>query len=526
MKNGKKTIVRLLIVVAVAVLGTATGILVYINSAPYKAGQQLKLGEKYLTDMEYEQATAAFLAAREIDPKNEAVQDAINTYLEEVYYEAAKEYGTVGDYAAEKEIAVYMLQLDEESISARLAGAEAECGCGNIEEAKDIYDEVLAKDSANEEAVKGKENCEIMLEFPGYQLSPMPTKEDAVYLKELLTLCEAGKWEETLAYMKSPEFEYIKGYVTGENSLSCVGKVNMVLGIRDGNYYVYCGDFVNGTLSGSGVGVISGTETNTIYDGVWAGNMPEGKGTMRIWDKNGNSSEAQIYSANFKEGVMDGTVALTVVINGEVIEVGFDVKSGKVVAFKTDDNGGIWLNEVAGENGCVLTAEYVENLNGVIGNYLAGVPGFGGSDKELIVAMKDVTPPVITCNPGKGWTGNWHGIEESYADGVYTAYYDFMKGVAAIDNIDGDITSQVIYESDINLMGASNWIGSHYETITYTYTYADGSVKKVDEQQLVHDGYVIYTVTDAAGNKATIRVTYSLFAKCGASIKVSKVEQL
>ena len=68
-------IIALLVVVAAIVIATAT-------SPSHRSSKQIDLGNKYLEELNYEQAVACFEAAIKIDPKNEkAFEDLVDTYI-------------------------------------------------------------------------------------------------------------------------------------------------------------------------------------------------------------------------------------------------------------------------------------------------------------------------------------------------------------------------------------------------------------------------------------------------------------
>lgn len=67
-KHGIRLIVCIIIAIVIAIV--ITGIAIYACSPSVKARKQLALGDKYLDQLEYEQAIAAFEEASEIDPKN------------------------------------------------------------------------------------------------------------------------------------------------------------------------------------------------------------------------------------------------------------------------------------------------------------------------------------------------------------------------------------------------------------------------------------------------------------------------
>lgn len=83
MKN--KGIVAIVIILSVILMGLV-GAVVYMNSDPVKVKKQIDLGNKYLDNLEYDEAIAAFNIAIDIDPMNA-----------EAYYGLAKVYMETGD---------------------------------------------------------------------------------------------------------------------------------------------------------------------------------------------------------------------------------------------------------------------------------------------------------------------------------------------------------------------------------------------------------------------------------------------
>ncbi|MBR0092333.1 MAG: tetratricopeptide repeat protein, partial [Lachnospiraceae bacterium] len=68
-------------IVAVIAIAVGVGVIVYSNSPARRLQQQLDLGARYLSELDYEQAIAAYEAALEIDPKSaEAYGGLIDAY--------------------------------------------------------------------------------------------------------------------------------------------------------------------------------------------------------------------------------------------------------------------------------------------------------------------------------------------------------------------------------------------------------------------------------------------------------------
>ena len=82
MKKRRKLPVILAVIAVVAIALTVTGIVVFSGSGARRLRQQLDLGNRYLTGLQYTEAIAAFEEALEIDPKSaEAYTGLISAHL-------------------------------------------------------------------------------------------------------------------------------------------------------------------------------------------------------------------------------------------------------------------------------------------------------------------------------------------------------------------------------------------------------------------------------------------------------------
>ena len=88
MKNKKKKVY--LSVVIIVIIAIIVGLILYKNSDAVKVREQLDLGQKYLSELEYDQAVAAYEIAIEIEPMNvDAYLGLADAYIGKGYYEAA-----------------------------------------------------------------------------------------------------------------------------------------------------------------------------------------------------------------------------------------------------------------------------------------------------------------------------------------------------------------------------------------------------------------------------------------------------
>ena len=167
-----------------------------------------------------------------------------------------------------------------------------------------------------------------------------------------------------------------------------------------------------------------------------------------------------------------------------------EISQGNIHVYQVDEKGNIWLTEILSESGCPYIVEYETAENKIISDYIAGLPGFGGSDKVLSVKIIDVIPPVIKCSLRKTETTEW-GVDEKWYDGLNP----IGKGITATDNIDGDLTAQIVSES-----------------------------KRTSNDEWYYGLIVVYSVTDSAGNTAKLTVRYDIDKACMEGYHVVSIE--
>lgn len=120
MKNKKKCLILFVSIIIIA-SAFAAGIIMYNNSDMVKLKKQLDLGQKYLSEMDYEEAVVAFNRAIEIDPRSaDAYFGLADAYLglgddESALAELEAGYEVTGDERLKERIDE-MRQIQEEDI--------------------------------------------------------------------------------------------------------------------------------------------------------------------------------------------------------------------------------------------------------------------------------------------------------------------------------------------------------------------------------------------------------------------------
>lgn len=507
-KQNKKPKLKLIIVAAgIVAIGVIAGIAAYSMSPEQRARKLINMGAKYLNELDYEQAYAQFAKALEIAPDNEAVAETINDYLDksitaaetmieqEEYASAMTQMEIMLEYSeAFKQETIQRAQNSFESaengyvMTNEIAEGNASFSKGDYEDAENHYREAIDRGSKSEEVA---DNLTLSRTY-----------------QELLKLCKDEDWAAVAALMDSngfdpliPEIKDVPIYI-GSNR-------NVIIGESDGVIYVITGELTDANSAGNAVAIFSGDNTYSVYEGEWSDRKPNGDGVISIWDKRDDIENAAVMTGNFENGLLNGNFKYT----DDKIEIdSVEASDGKVNVIKTDENGRAVLGESESGLSYVINGETAKD--DILNGYIAGVPGFGGSERRLEVSALDNIPPQLKCELSLSrWethsgVGSFGSYSVTYADGK--AYYEvaFNKpyrditgyGIKAYDNLDGDLTDKIKAVSKRSSTDRG-WGGIDDHILTVTYTVEDSSGNKstmvvtyMGQQECEYKGYFVMSV--------------------------------
>ncbi len=473
--GAKKKTPLIIAAAVVVVLAVVIGVVLYNNSTGAKVSKQLKLAQKYLAEMNYEQATAALLAAYDLDPANADVLAAIDSYLT-TCTEATDKMELAAQYSDELEVALDMRQIQADYIPAIFAQANANKGLGNVDEAKDLYQEVLQKEPDNKPA----QDALVDLIFPGCDITPVDAMNYSDALLKILELAGNDDADAIAAFMDSADYAELKAFLAAGNTVTLSKDgVIITLGQTGDGLYTFYGD-----ANGYGKNVALSDTSVSVYAGSWNGGVPNGDGVLYIADKGNSITSGTVISGNLVNGVFDGTVT----IDGADGSVTLQVSNGLVQVVDVDANGNLWLSDVD-DRGCALVAKYATASGGYIDGLVLGVTGFGGSQINLVFEYLDVTPPELVCKLATNWDYEVYGYSSI-----------FGMGISAYDANDGDLTDQVTCDAS---------------SMHDPYGWGELMV-----------GDLIYTVSDAAGNTSSIALSVEYGDMCGAYFYIESIRTI
>ena len=263
-ENKKPVMIVAAIVIAIVILGTVI-MVVHSNSPAVRVRKQLEIAQRYLEDLDYEQAIAAYEAAIAIDPKNEAALIGMG----DAYIAWSKSYSDTGDY--EKALEILQQGIDKADLPAL-----------------DEYRSTLIGDYASYELDEGNAKLDEMEYDDAVAAYNKMLELDPMNVDAYLGLAEVhirnNEYEEALEIAK-------KGYdLTGDQRLK-----DLIDMIESGNIFASNGWTMKKTAyDGSGVFLFSHEFTyNTkgqMSSVIWRDSTGEIKDTIEFkYDEKGRS---------------------------------------------------------------------------------------------------------------------------------------------------------------------------------------------------------------------------------------------
>ena len=437
-KKGKMPVVIVGIALAIVLI-----LVLVLTSAPVRRKIAMGLGERYLSELKYEQALAQYQAALDIDAKRGDSSEDINDKLkevvaaaeekieEELYVDAIDILEPVTNLSTADDQVVYTISYSwelkseaEEVVRAYelLDEANKAFEAGEYEKAIDLYDQVV-KILNDEDIVQPRRNL-------------------AAAYKELIELWNAKDYDSLMTFMDY-RMDAVIDQLQVENPQHVIcrnGDKDLFVVLDQDVIYIKEGKDTPDE-SGKATALISCVNCNAIYTGDWKDGIPDGDGEVVIGLKRNNSSISNgvKYSGNFSGGIAAGGMKYS---DNELTDIPFNVSQGKLQIFKVDDKDRLWVADKVGDNYYIY-----RKLKSWIDEKVVGVPGFGGVEESFAIEQRrfDDKPPVFIYDTFVGDTG-----------------FDYSKDVRAEDDVDGVVSVKCDKNYDKNK-----------GKITYSFTATD-----------------------------------------------------
>lgn len=329
------------------------------NSPEVKARQALDLGERYLLELDYEQAIVQFNRVIEIADQQSELLD-LGDHARERRDDAAQS-GTVSllqTPGSDLEDAVNWLDangcLDVPSAyfftNALSFLQELEALC-----AAEKYDTVFAllADSAYKEIVSGIMGVECNMVLLNDETGMMT----AIYRMEVETENFAGG--DGLAEGAEAETAGLEGANDDQTA------PEEVTPAETGSYMVYYGAHTDGIREGEGIWLAYQNGNNYLARGTWVEDRPEGEFETRSWQADLNATVTyRVISGNVTNGLWDGSVSWSFE-RGDVVDSYTPTFEDGIWQILREEDGQAVVAE--NEDGGILIAAEPEKSNGIAG---------------------------------------------------------------------------------------------------------------------------------------------------------------
>lgn len=323
------------------------------NNQVNAISEKLELGQKYLNEMDYEEAIVAFQKVISLEPNNKLAyigmgdayiglkqyEQAIDSYGEAiqidqtdtlVYEKRADAYLNFSEQSTDRKEEYEKLAAQDYEMVLEL-GAVTEKVCQklinvylkmkNLDKISDCL-KYISDDFTNE--AFRKEIKEIT--------------ETLNFIEKLSAACDSDDINQVSELMQSTGYQYFKGLAKKFGYPMIKSINNKRLGLYDvemetfGSNMVYYGDFVGTQREGNGYWLGCYKKNFYAAEGIWLKDKPEGKQEVREWDEalNKDINQRHVYG-NTVQGLW----------NGEVVW-GFEKNDGTSEQWKTSFDQGLW----------------------------------------------------------------------------------------------------------------------------------------------------------------------------------------
>lgn len=190
--------------------------------------------------------------------------------------------------------------------------------------------------------------------------------DKAVDYEQVRFFCNGKDWEGLARYMDSEGFAPIKQQLAQEQLIEISEERYLAITTKDGFNIVIYGS-LNEAGNGAARAVISGDAIYAVYEGEWAGGMPDGYGKVLLWNKGEAYMNAVIMNGELSGGLLTGNTEVTL---GDYRKVVFTMEHGSIGETGVDSKGNQY-EEISGREDLTI-----------------GVPGYGASDCKVMITLR------------------------------------------------------------------------------------------------------------------------------------------
>jgi tetratricopeptide (TPR) repeat protein len=346
----------IIVIIAAAFSAIVIGVVAFTNSPAQKLRRQLDLGEKYLSELNYEQAVAAFKDALAIDPNSQEVLSGLkeaytqwsdSLLVSEKYEEALKRLNEALSVLPED------ASLSEKRVLVYLDWAEYYASSQDYENAIRIAEEgyETTQDKRLLDKISVYKEQKLLLEKKAERESYYEERKEII--DTFLSMMKDedydslfdNVWDDEIVSRLEPYTEPLF-IVNEEVELSPTGTGFGLYKAGNGRFCCYYGDLTEGKRTGNGIMFYTSVEYDgtsrsyRVFNGKWDNNMPNGHGVeTRIHDELGKKKYGikSVYAGDYVDGYENGDRQEDIyLIDGRHILFEFTCKDGVKEKIKVD----------------------------------------------------------------------------------------------------------------------------------------------------------------------------------------------
>lgn len=302
--NKKKIVVGFGIIIIIFVI-----MLINTNSSANRIKRQLNIGQKYLDELDYEQAIAAFDKVLEIESDNSTALG----YMTDAYIDWSD--GLVKDEKYEQAIKVLkegMEKVKDTQLTRQLEIIEVQYETyKNEKKMKELF-------SAVQDTIT--------------RIAELSFREN---YDEIFELMGTAEYEKVLGKIELLQDKYL--FDTEYGRIGIYREKTE----QYGNYMIYVGDYKNDIRQGKGVWLGYYEGNNYIAQGQWTGDFPNGSMNVKEW--NSTLAETVVYriiDGTVKNGLWNGKVNWCFEEDGNILTYPVTFEQGKWVVLRMEEGDG------------------------------------------------------------------------------------------------------------------------------------------------------------------------------------------
>ena len=367
---------RLSVLIVMTIFLVACG-----KSVEQQIEEQLQLGQKYLMEMKYDEAIAAFEKVISLEPKEfRGYEGLMTAYVETERKEEAEQVVSDGLAAADtitewrENLRTAFLSFVDYAVAYFQGEGQDDVVIALLERRFQLegnYDTYRLMIGLYRKTEQSEKLYQLLGEYSGENEEILKDKEDLAFaetfVQGLTDLCEAEDIDSLVAIMRGEDYAKLVDLIIRLDNPTFFVAGEMGLGIYPTDGMLYYGDFDGKMRDGNGLWVSKDARNYRYAKGMWENDKPNGyQEEYHIW---ANGSGMQIRRGNTVNGLWDGRISMTIIDDQgqDVFPITFDYGRWVILSYDEYDNNKYVVSVSDHQVRYCVLADQIEDLVGIAG---------------------------------------------------------------------------------------------------------------------------------------------------------------